>query len=103
MHLAADLCIFHEPDDYAAAGAEVFDVLHLVFACVDLGREDVAHSALTQHKTLDAPLDGFVFDVLFDGQPVLGGYHALVEAQLLPKVVVVRKCGSMTSSMGLTL
>ena len=62
---------------------------HLVFACVDLGVDDVAHSPLAQHKTLDAPLDGFVFDVLFDGQPVLGGYHALVEVQLLPRIVVV--------------
>ena len=89
MFLAGDLCIFHEPDDYAATGAEVFDVPCLVFACVDLGGDDVACSALAQHKTLDALLDGFVFDVLFDGQPVLGGYHALVEAELLPRVVVV--------------
>ena len=89
MILAGDLSVFHEPDDYTATGAKVFDVTRLVFACVDLGGDDVARSALAQHKTLDAPLDGFVFDVLFDGQPVLGGYHALVEAELLPRVVVV--------------
>ena len=40
---------------------------------VHLGGHDGASSALTQHETLDAPLDRFVLDILFDGQIVLGG------------------------------
>ena len=70
--LAGDLCVLHQPDNYSATGAEVFHVPRLVFACVDLGGDDVACSALAEHKTLDALLGGFVFDVLFDGLFLVG-------------------------------
>ena len=74
---------------YQLSGAEVFDVPWLVFDCVDLRGDDVVCSDLAQQKKLDTKPDRIVFDVLFDGQSVPGWYHALVEAQLLPRVIVV--------------
>ena len=53
------------------------------------GIENVA--CLTQQEALDAPSDRLVAYVLLDGEAVLGGNHALVEAQLLVGAVVAVK------------
>ena len=57
MLLACDPCIFKDPDDFSAPGAELSDVLSLLLSHV-----------ITLHETLNAPLDDFVFDALFDGK-----------------------------------
>ena len=45
----------------------------------------------SQSRKLDAPSDQLVAYLLLDGEPVLGGNHALVEAELLAGAVVVAK------------
>ena len=56
-------------------------------ACVEV--KNVAHLGLTQQEALDAPSDWLVAYVLLDGKAVLGGNHALVEAELLVGAVVL--------------
>ena len=63
-------------------------VLHL--AGVDFCIENVAHLGLAQQEAVDAPSDRLVAYVLLDGA-VLGGNHALVEAELLAGAVVAAK------------
>ena len=58
-------------------------------ARVDFCIKNVA--CLTQQEALDAPSDRLVAYVLLDGEAVLGGNHALVEAQLLVGAVVAVK------------
>ena len=52
-------------------------------ACVDFCVEDVARLGLAQQEALDVPSDRLGAYVLLDGEAVLGGNHALVEAELL--------------------
>ena len=52
-------------------------------ARVDFCVENVARLGLAQQEALDAPSDWLVAYVLLDGEAVLGGNHALVEAELL--------------------
>ena len=59
--------------------------------CVDFCVEDVACLGLAQQEALDAPSDGLVAYVLLDGDVVLGGNDALVEAELLAGAVVAAK------------
>ena len=60
-------------------------------ARVDFCVEDVARLGLAQQEALDAPSDRLVAYVLLDGEAVLGGNHALVEAELLAGAVVAAK------------
>ena len=60
-------------------------------ARVDFCIENVAHLGLTQQEALDAPSDRLVVYVLLDGEAVLGGNHALIEAELLAGAVVSAK------------
>ena len=50
--------------------------------------ENVARLGLAQQEALDALSDQLVANVLLDGEAVLGGNHALVEAELLAGAVV---------------
>ena len=52
---------------------------------------NVARLGLAQQKALDAPSDWLVAYLLLDGKVVLGGIHALVEAELLAGAVVAAK------------
>ena len=72
-------------------------------ARVDFCVENVACLGLAQQEALDAPSDRLVTYVLLDGKAVLGGNHALVEAELLVGAVVAAKERGILSSMGLTL
>ena len=54
-------------------------------ARVDFCVENVARLGLAQQEALDAPSDRLVAYVLLDGEAVLGGNHALVQAELLAK------------------
>ena len=56
-------------------------------ARVDFCVENVARLGLTQQEALD----WLVEYVLLDGETVLGGNHALIEAKLLAGAVVVAK------------
>ena len=58
---------------------------------VDFCIENVARLGLAQQEALDAPSDQLVAYVLLDGEAVLGGNHALIEAELLVGAVVVAK------------
>ena len=60
-------------------------------ARVDFCIENVAHLGLAQQEALDATSDWLVAYVLLDGKAVLGGNHALVEAELLAGAVVAAK------------
>ena len=60
-------------------------------ASVDFCIENVALLGLAQKEALDAPSDRLVSYVLLDGKAVLGGNHALVEAELLAGAVVAAK------------
>ena len=60
-------------------------------ACVDFCVENVARLGLAQQEALDAPCDWLVTCVLLDGEAVLDGNHALIEAELLAGAVVVAK------------
>ena len=60
-------------------------------ACVDCCVENVARLGLAQQEALHAPSDRLVAYVLLDGEAVLGGNHALVEAELLAGAVVAAK------------
>ena len=60
-------------------------------ASLDFCVENVAHLGLAQQEALDAPSDRLVVYVLLDGNVVLGGNHALVEAELLAGAVVAAK------------
>ena len=60
-------------------------------ARVDFCVENVACLGLAQQEALDAPSDRLVAYVLLDGEAVLGGNHALVEAELLVGAVVAAK------------
>ena len=60
-------------------------------ARVDFCVENVARLGLAQQEALDAPSDRLVAYVLLDGEVVLGGNHALVEAELLAGAVVAAK------------
>ena len=60
-------------------------------ARLDFCVENVAHLGLAQQEALDAPSDRLVVYVLLDGNAVLGGNHALVEAELLAGAVVAAK------------
>ena len=60
-------------------------------ARVDFCVENVARLGLAQQEALDAPSDWLVAYVLLDGEAVLGGNHALVEAELLAGAVVAAK------------
>ena len=60
-------------------------------ARVDFCVENVARLGLAQQEALDAPSDRLVAYVLLDGEAVLGGNHALVEAELLAGAVVAAK------------
>ena len=57
-------------------------------ARVDFCVENVARLGLAQQEALDASSDRLVAYVLLDGKAVLGGNHALVEAELLAGAVV---------------
>ena len=57
-------------------------------ARVDFCVENVARLGLAQQEALDAPSDRLVAYVLLDGEAVLGGNHALVQAELLAGAVV---------------
>ena len=57
-------------------------------ARVDFCVENVARLGLAQQEALDAPSDRLVAYVLLDGEAVLGGNHALIEAELLAGAVV---------------
>ena len=46
---------------------------------------------LAQQEALDAPSDWLVGYVLLDGKAILGGNHALIEAELLASAVVSEK------------
>ena len=50
---------------------------------VDFCVEKVARLGLAQQEARDGPPDRLVAYVLLDGEVVLGGNHALVEAELL--------------------
>ena len=50
--------------------------------------DNVARLGLAQQEALDALSDQLVANVLLDGEAVLGGNHALVEAELLAEAVV---------------
>ena len=52
-------------------------------AHVDFCNKNVARLGLAQQEALDAPSDRLVAYVLLDGESVLDGNHALVEAELL--------------------
>ena len=60
-------------------------------ARVDFCVENVARLGLAQQEALDAPSDRLVAYVLPDGKAILGGNHALVEAELLAGAVVAAK------------
>ena len=60
-------------------------------ARVDFCVENVARLGVAHQEALDAPSDRFVAYVLLDGEAVLGGNHALVEAELLAGAVVPAK------------
>ena len=60
-------------------------------APVDFCVENVARLGLAQQEALDAPSDRLVAYVLLDGEAVLGGNHALVEAKLLVGAVIAAK------------
>ena len=60
-------------------------------ARVDFCVKNVARLGLAQQEALDAPSDRLVVYVLLDGEAVLGGNHALVEAELLAGAVVAAK------------
>ena len=60
-------------------------------ARVDFCVENVARLGLAQQEALDAPSDRLVVYVLPDGKAILGGNHALVEAELLAGAVVAAK------------
>ena len=64
----------------------VFDPAHIFF-CV----ENIARLGLSQRKSLDAQSDRLVVYVLLAREVVLGGNHALVEAELLAGAVVAAK------------
>ena len=57
-------------------------------ARVDFCVENVARLGLAQQEAVDAPSDRLVAYVLLDGEAVLGGNHALVQAELLAGAVV---------------
>ena len=59
--------------------------------CFDFCVENVACLGLAQQEALDAPSDRLVAYVLLNGEAILGGYHALVEAELLAGAVVAAK------------
>ena len=52
-------------------------------ARVDFCVKNVARLGLAQQEALDAPSDQLVAYVLLDGEAVLGGNHARIEAELL--------------------
>ena len=60
-------------------------------AHVDFCVENVARLGLTHQEALDAPSDWLVAYVLLDGEAVLRGNHALVEAGLLAWAVIAAK------------
>ena len=60
-------------------------------ARVDFCVENVARLGLAQQEALDAPSDRLVAYVLLAGEAVLGGNHALVEAELLAGAAVSAK------------
>ena len=60
-------------------------------AHVDFCIENVARLGLTQQEALDASSERLVENVLLDGKAVLGGNHALNEAELLAGAVVGAK------------
>ena len=64
----------------------VLDPAHVDF-CV----ENVSRLGLPQQEALDAPPDRLVAYELLDGEAVLGGNHALVEAELLAGAVLAAK------------
>ena len=64
----------------------VLGLAHVHF-CV----ENVAHLGLAQHEALDAPSDRLVAYLLLECKVVLGGNHALIEAELLAGAVVTAK------------
>ena len=72
-------------------------------AHVDFCVENVACLGIAQQEPLDAPSDRLVAYVLLDGEAVLGGNHALVEAKLLAGAVVAAKEREHSVEHGLTL
>ena len=60
-------------------------------ARVDFCVKNLAHLGLAQQEALDAPSDRLVAYVPLDGEAVLGGNRALVEAELLAGAVVAAK------------
>ena len=59
--------------------------------CVDFCVDNVARLGHAKQEALDAASDRLVAYVLLDGQAVLGGNNALVEAELLAGAVVAVK------------
>ena len=60
-------------------------------ARVDFCVKNVARLGLVQQEALDAPSDRLVAYEVLDGEAVLGGNHALVEAELLAGSVAAAK------------
>ena len=60
-------------------------------ARVDFCVKNVARLGFAQQEALDAPSDWLVAYELLDGEAVLGGNHALVEAELLMGAIVAAK------------
>ena len=89
--LVGDLQVLHEMADNTAGVFEEVPVAVLDPALVDFCVENVARLGLAQQEALDDPSDRLVAYVLLDGEAVLGGNHALVEAELLVGAVVAAK------------
>ena len=81
--LVGDLRVLHKTADNTAGWSEEGPVAVPDPARVDFCVEDVARLGLAQQEALDAPSDWLVAYVLLDDEAVLGGNHALVEAELL--------------------
>ena len=86
--LVGDLRVLHETADNTAGWSEEGPVAVPDPARVDFCIENVARLGLAQQEALDAPSDRLVAYVLLDGEAVLGGNHALVQAELLAGAVV---------------
>ena len=91
MVLVGDLYVLHKVKDNTVCRSKQGAVVVLYPAGVDFCIEDVVCLGLAQQESLDAPSDWLVAYVLLDGEEVLGGNHALVEAELLAGAVVAAK------------
>ena len=89
--LVGDMRVLHETVDNTAGLSGEGPVEVPDPARVDFCVENVACLGLAQQEALDALSDWLVAYVLLDGEAVLGGSHALVEAELLAGAVVAAK------------